>query len=681
MSLHSPKRNVSLLTKEECATLFSKSPAAIQRAIKQPSVYVEYVMVSRSGSRGATKVAYIDPETLRPVLGKSELLSSLEVSQENGPLVLKEPELPVLKPAVLERQESLSRRTIMSPAELASAQTKLAKLEPVLQFDKGSKGRSEAVTALAKAEGVTSRAIYQWIKAHEEKGLKGLGCKTRSDKNAYRHSAEQHQLAVYSLVKNPNASIRMLHRWLTRACGLEMSAETLGRINKDLRRDRHTRLMFLNADTRKEFLRTYAGQVFAPYANAMWQLDMTRCDILVWDEDLGRAIRPRIHAIIDVYSGCIVSMVIGVSEDQSQTDAAIAGGLVPRAVGYEEAWPVFGTPEVLYMDNGKTYKSGHIHRYLSDLGVEIVHSRPLVSHTRGKIERFFGTAHGYEKLAPGYTGANAKERSTEELKRLEKITKKWIERGKPADRDPKKNERLLTLAEFRHFMIEMVTTDYHDTIVKGKTRLQHFLGTVPTKSQRLYSEEDLLLVLARRTTRTVNPDGSVRFNNRFWTVESGELATLRGLEVLVLANPVTPEVPYCFAWEPSRGGLELIGKAVLMPERADSDEARALRANEKAAKTRELHRQTKQKQMMDNDHLSLLNLISEQAQAELNIPALPPVQRPQARLEAVSGPAEPEDDLDDDLMFDLGPLPFEPGMDIDDYHEAVKKHTKGIFKK
>ena len=82
-----------------------------------------------------------------------------------------------------------------------------------------------------------------------------------------------------------------------------------------------------------------------------------------------------------------------------------------------------------------------------------------------------------------------------------------------------------------------------------------------------------------------------------------------------------------------------------------------------------------------NPHLAIPNLLLEQAQAEFNIPALPQPQRPQARLEAVSGPQDEPDDLDDDLMFDLEPLPFEPGQSADDYIEAVKKQFKGVYKK
>lgn len=463
----------------------------------------------------------------------------------------------------------------------------------------------------------------------------------------------------------------MLHRTLKRACDLQISEATLRRIRERLLGDPHTRLMFTDADARKEHLRSYAGQVFAAHANELWQLDMTRCDIEVVDPDTGHIFRPRIHAVIDVYSGCIPGFVFSEREDQTQTDMALFCALVQKPAPFTDAWPVFGTPERLYVDNGKTYTSEHTHRYLSELGIEVVHSLPRVSHTRGKVERVFGTVHGFTKTCPGYVGSNAKERATEELRRLTKNTKAWLERG--GSHDPGWGNRLLTLAEYRDRFLAWLVTDYHDTVVQGKSRLEHFIETAPATSQRLYDERDLVLTLAPRFTRRVNPDGSVRFGNRFWTVESGELANYRDLEVLVLTNPVLPDEPYLIAWQPRHGGLEILGSAALMPERADSDEARLLRANSKAAKKRELSRQTQQQRELMNPQLAIPNLLLEQAQAELNIAPLPQAQHPKARLEAVAGPLEAELDADDPFP-EFGLEPELKGETIDEIFENLRRN-------
>lgn len=185
-----------------------------------------------------------------------------------------------------------------------------------------------------------------------------------------------------------------------------------------------------------------------------------------------------------------------------------------------------------------------------------------------------------------------------------------------------------------------------------------------------------MLTLARRETRTVNPDGSVRFANRFWTVESGELANYVGFEVLVLTNPVLPDIPYLIAWQPKHGGLEIVGRAAPMPEHAASDAARTLRANSKAAKKREVQRQTQQKRELTNPHLAIPNLMSEQAQAELNIAPLPLPSLPTARLEALKGAPELEDPDDDLSRFLLEDTLYTPGMSAEDILRTSQERWK-----
>ena len=628
MSRFSEARGVILLTVRECVELTGKSLNTIRRRLEQPGVYIEVHQMPWEDGRGASTTKFVDPSTLK-----------LEFRESVGQLPRQLPKVE----ATTQKPETLivTEKTLQDQVSLQKATTQ------------------KATTQLPS------------IIIHSDSR------KPRRDKGGYRHTAEQHQLIVQGVISNPKASARMLHRTLKDACDLEVSEASVRRIRNRLYEDPRTRLMFTDADARKEHLRTYAGEVFAAHANELWQLDMTRCDIEVVDPETGHIFRPRIHAVIDVYSGCIPGFVFSEREDQTQTDMAILCALVQKTVPFTDAWPVFGTPKRLYMDNGKTYKSEHTHRYLAELGIEVVHSLPRVSHTRGKIERVFGTIHGFTKTCPGYVGSNAKERATEELRRLEKNTKNWLQRG--SANDPGWGNRLLTFVEYRDRFLAWLFTDYHDTIVGGKSRLQHFLETVPANSQRLYNEQDLGLALGKRTVRTVNPDGSVRFGNRFWTVASGELANFSGDEVLVLSHLTLPDTPSLIVWQPERGGLEVIGHATLMPERADSDEARLLRANSKAAKKHELQRQTEQQRRLMNPQMAIPNIRLEQAQAELNIPALPPVPRPQARLEAVSGPQEP-DDLDDDLTRFLLDDGYQPGATAADYMAASKQRTKGTKK-
>ena len=250
------------------------------------------------------------------------------------------------------------------------------------------KQRTTAVIALAQSEGVSERTVYRWLENFQNNGLGALAREPRKDQGILRIPAEVLHIITQALVSNPPSTPEaMIYRTLLRAVPEVMtyerggkptrvSLETVRRIKRRLLDDPHTRLLFHDVDKRKEHLRTYAGEVFAAHANDLWQMDMTRCDTMVCDPESGKIFRPRIHAIIDVYSGCIPGLAFALEEDQAQTDLAILRALVPKPSPYTDAWPIFGIPKRMYWDNGKTYGSEHARRVLSELGVEVVYSRP-----------------------------------------------------------------------------------------------------------------------------------------------------------------------------------------------------------------------------------------------------------------------------------------------------------------
>lgn len=73
-----------------------------------------------------------------------------------------------------------------------------------------------------------------------------------------------------------------------------------------------------------------------------------------------------------------------------------------------------------------------------------------------------------------------------------------------------------------------------------------------------------------------------------------------------------------------------------------------------------------------NPHLAIPNLLLEQAQAELNIPALPPAQHLKARLEAISGPKQ-DAPLDDEYP-EFGMEPELEGKTVDEIFASLEKN-------
>lgn len=94
------------------------------------------------------------------------------------------------------------------------------------------------------------------------------------------------------------------------------------------------------------------------------QIDQTVIDVIVVDERERQPIgRPYLTVAIDVFSRCIVGMVVTL-----EAPSAVSVGLClahaatdkrPRleALGIETQWPMSGKPRQLHLDNASEFKS------------------------------------------------------------------------------------------------------------------------------------------------------------------------------------------------------------------------------------------------------------------------------------------------------------------------------------
>lgn len=711
MSRWSAERKTHLLTVPECAAMFGVSEKTIKRRLGAPGVYSEMHTEVRADGLGGSKSRYIDPVTLGLPMPASVSLTaplrgtpardtqSCEGQAEFVPSSAAEI---VLQGSVDQNLRGTSELALAAnlrgtpittdplalilparPDEQAlygdiseAGKARHRALLPILNATPKSAARGAAVRAYALANDLTPRAVRQQVQAIEQQGLAALVTRKRADAGGYHIPQISMQVIAAAWMSNPaTTSGRMLQRTLVRAVPEAMqvlradgtirtiTAATVIRVKNDLQKHPLTRLMFTNADEQKEYLRTYSGEVVALHANAMWQQDMTRCDIWVFDPETGRIFRPRVQAIIDVYSGCIMSLAFSTDEDQVQADLAFLRALSKKGGPLADLYPLYGKPERMYIDNGKTYSSEHFHRVCAELGIELIHSLPRVSHTRGKIERFFGTLHGLEKALPGYAGENAVTSAKEELKKLRNATERWMETG----RDPGQGERLLTLQEYQSAVLSWLIVDYHKTVLNGLTRLEHFRATAPASSLLEFDPTELLLLFAHRYERTVRPDGTITLNNTLWTLLDGTLGNYRNMKVLVLHDRFAwGDDTHAIVWRERNGNLRMLGQAAPAPSVAGSIEAADHRRNTKAAKQALLREAKTIKQELTDPAMT----VSAALQKELSIvPVQPIVPSGRARIAAVN--PDPAPDLGEwDRMFDGSDL----GGDLD---AVLKRLSEG----
>lgn len=601
MPVWSEDRQVYLLNSFEVAEAWGITSRWAQKQAGKPGVYSE-----KRTERGGRGTLYFDPATLEPLLGPPKhplpVPSEIDVlPAEPAELTVAAapPPLPVSQPSP--HPANAAKRPLpdlrhADPEELAWAgrvQTLARQLEAL---PRGA-GRTRLVGEFAQSHGVTLETAYGWLRELEERGAAGLLRLRRADRGRSRIPEELQQILISLWLHHPQHSAGRIRRLLELAdpellryrrgrTTYTLSVRAVRDVRKRMERDPRFRVALMNEDERREFLRTWAGRVVASHANELWEADFTRCDSMVFslkDYAKNRKVVPfrlRIHATIDVFSGAVPSFVFSRLESLQPTKRMLILALHPKVGVWAERWPVYGRPKRIYWDNGKVYTAEDTERALQALGIEYTHSRAWISHTRGKIERFFETFHkSFEAGLKSYAGEDASQRNNWELARLAEVTQRWLDKGANPEADPWP-DRLPTEDEYMWLAHTWLVSDYHNEIGSdGKTRLERFLETAPPSSLVQWDAFDLLKIFSRQEVRVVAGNGTVRYGNRFWTLPDGGLMAYQGREVVVLEaeHPLTGEPMIWLTLPQPDGTLAQLGQAVEVDGAALSQQNRELR--------------------------------------------------------------------------------------------------------
>lgn len=512
--------------------------------------------------------------------------------------------------------------------------------------------------------GVSPHHVARLVRRYQREGPKALMKRPRRDKGTFRVPGEFKRLLLGLRLAHPQASVRRLLRIvelndpsLLQWRGGRVSEATARRILRWAEGNPAFRYALRTEEGRKELLRTWHGHVLAEYPNQLWMVDMTRCDTFVYVPEEDRMVRLRIHLAVDVFSGAVPSVVFSREEGQAPTNQLLILGLQDKTP-LVPGWEVWGRPERIYWDNGKVYRSELSESIAERLGIELVYSRPRVSHTRGRVERIFGLFHQqFERLLPGYAGQDATERDSAELSRLLENTRRWVLSGMPEAHDPYPN-RLLLEEEYKRLALAWFLEDWHrEPLPDGLSRLDLFKAFVPRHTLVRYDLGDLYLLTANKARRLVRGNGTVQYKGRYYVLDGGSLIPWQGMPVWVLEVNVLPGQPLKVALENRDGTLEVLGNLVPEPQRADSLEAKAQRALDRAA-------------------MRALQAEAERLREELQVPAM----RLEAVLERLSGlaplarrervaPALPKEELpkpsDTELQQALAELDSEDDLILD----------------
>jgi transposase InsO family protein len=212
--------------------------------------------------------------------------------------------------------------------------------------------------------------LERWLYAFRKGGLPALAPQGRSDRGRGRSFDPVLKELLCDIRREyPDVSVTLMLRTL----------RADGRIGPDVKECTVRRMLCekglpRTADTDDKGPRArFRWQAERP--NALWHGDVCHGPTLTFD---GRRTHVRVHALLDDASRCIVGIKVA-GDEREETMLQLFSGAVME----------HGRPDVLYLDNGSTYRGVALATVCSRLGTGLRHAKPYDAAARGKMERFW----------------------------------------------------------------------------------------------------------------------------------------------------------------------------------------------------------------------------------------------------------------------------------------------------
>lgn len=434
--------------------------------------------------------------------------------------------------------------------ELANRQQAVMALDGIL--NSGERGRTAAIDELAKKIGVTSRTLRRWHAAYKTGGLAAIMDKVeRKDKGKTRSMCQLAQDYIEEQMgdnrKFPQTLV--LERLRERAqelgdnacdCCVYCDGSSARRALKPAQRDAYpvcqmaeghmvipanryavNRVVAAIPDAQLTYARRGKRAWEAAYmqktkrvkpemVNDVWFGDHHKLDLFVIDEN-GNLVRPWMTAWLDACSRKFVGWELTL-EPNSDT---VADSFC-RAAVYTAGSDVHGLPRMIYIDNGKDYRSQRFEgdRFVESslgmlnaefyekegllraLGVAVHHALPYRGWSKD-VERAFGTLEDFVREFPGWCGDSPEDNG--------RILRKLRERGE-----------LMTFETFAKCFAEKLLPKYENHIGEdGLSPDQRYHRAEKARSDT--PDWATMAVFKSQCVKRVVSTQGVRLNNQlFW---------------------------------------------------------------------------------------------------------------------------------------------------------------------
>lgn len=403
--------------------------------------------------------------------------------------------------------------------------------------------RREAIADAAKALGKSTRTIKRMIEKVEQVGVATLAV-GRKDKGQYRISKQWYDFIVSLHEWGNREGSRINHNQIfvylkalaskrkelqhkkydekfqgyyqvreDLMAGKHPSHVTVYKVINLYLQEKHNTVRHPGLPIEGQILQTTEGILEITHSNQIWQIDHTKLDILLVDEEDKKVIaRPYITLVMDSYSGCVTGFYLGFEPAGSHEVAlALRHAILPKHYGAEyklqETWQICGIPEYIMTDRAKEFKSEHLKQISLQLGfIRRLRAFPqaggLIESIFDKINKEILSVYG------GYTGSSVEERPPE------------------AERTA-----CLTLDKLEKILVRYFVDHYnrHDYPRINQKRIVRWKSSFLLEEPELIDERELDICLMKIAIRNVEKHGSVNFLG--WVYQGDCLLNYEGKQV------------------------------------------------------------------------------------------------------------------------------------------------------
>jgi transposase InsO family protein len=251
-------------------------------------------------------------------------------------------------------------------------------------------------------EGLSGRTLRRWVAAFKGQGFDGLLPRERKDKGTCKAiSAEALQIAAELRQELPARSAQRVQQLLAGE-GYRVARSTL---------ERQLRLQGLSGREIKANQKQVISRRFNRVGrNTLWQTDLKYGPYLPDPSRPGHKLRTYLIAIIDDATRLVVQAELYANQKLPVLEDA-----------FRKAILRCGTPDNLYLDNGKIFVSQWLRLACAKLRIRHLNTKAYSPESKGKIERFNRTVEEFLQ--------EAQLEKVKTLEQLNKLFRDWLSEG------------------------------------------------------------------------------------------------------------------------------------------------------------------------------------------------------------------------------------------------------------